>query len=129
MKPIDEASRLFVNNMVESAIRIGLIFILVWGTYHIVQPFILPVLWGAIIAVALNPVVNMLTHRIRSNRTVAATIVTIVSIVILIVPFAMISTSIYDGLMYFTNMATSGELKIGRQMLKSKNGRSLVNAF
>ena len=46
MKPIDEASRLFVNNMVESAIRIGLIFILVWGTYHIVQPFILPVLWG-----------------------------------------------------------------------------------
>lgn len=111
MKPIDEASRLFVNNMVESAIRIGLIFILVWGTYHIVQPFILPVLWGAIIAVALNPVVNMLTHRIRSNRAVAATIVTIVSIVILIVPFAMISTSIYDGLMFLTNMVTSGELK------------------
>ena len=57
MKPIDEASRVFVNNMVESAIRIGLIFILVWGTYHIVQPFILPVLWGAVIAVALNPLV------------------------------------------------------------------------
>ncbi|MGO2341543.1 AI-2E family transporter [Vibrio litoralis] len=111
MKPIDEASRVFVNNMVESAIRIGLIFILVWGTYHIVQPFILPVLWGAIIAVALNPLVNILTDRIRANRTVAATIVTVVSILILIVPFALISTSIYDGLMFLTNMATSGELK------------------
>ncbi|HBV77043.1 MULTISPECIES: AI-2E family transporter [Vibrio] len=111
MKSIDEASRIFVNNMVESAVRIGLIFILVWGTYHIVQPFILPVLWGAIIAVALNPVVNRLSDRIKGNRSVASSIVTLLSIFILVIPFAMISTSIYDGLMFLTNMATSGELK------------------
>lgn len=110
MKPIDEESRQFVNNMVESAIRIGLIFILVWGTFHIVRPFILPVLWGAIIAVALNPVVNMLSARIRGKRTLAATLVTVASIALLISPFAMISTSIYDGLMFLTDVVKSGQL-------------------
>lgn len=110
MKPIDESSRQFVNNMVESAIRIGLIFILVWGTFHIIKPFILPVLWGAIIAVALNPLVNMLSARINGKRTVAATIVTVLSILLLISPFAMISTSIYDGLIFLTEVVKSGQL-------------------
>lgn len=48
-------SKLFISNMVESAIRIGLIFVLLMFTYDIIRPFILPVIWGAIIAVALLP--------------------------------------------------------------------------
>ncbi|GAL34039.1 putative membrane protein [Vibrio maritimus] len=39
-------SKLFVNNMVESAIRIGLLVLLLSFTYDIIKPFIIPVLWG-----------------------------------------------------------------------------------
>lgn len=53
-------NKLFVNNMVESAIRIGLLVILLVWTYDIIKPFIIPVLWGAIIAVALMPLTDKL---------------------------------------------------------------------
>ena len=48
-------SKIFINNMLESFIRIGLLVILLVWTYDIIKPFIIPVLWGAIIAVALMP--------------------------------------------------------------------------
>lgn len=48
-------SKIFVNNMLESFIRIGLLVILLVWTYDIIKPFVIPVLWGAIIAVALMP--------------------------------------------------------------------------
>ena len=42
----------FVSNVVESALRVGLLFILAVWSYEIVKPFAIPVIWGAIIAVA-----------------------------------------------------------------------------
>ncbi len=40
-------SSVFINNMVESSIRIGLLFVLLIWTYDIIKPFIIPpVLWG-----------------------------------------------------------------------------------
>lgn len=39
-------SKLFISNMVESAIRIGLIFVLLMFTYDIIKPFILPLFGG-----------------------------------------------------------------------------------
>lgn len=110
MKPIDDSSRVFVNNVVEAFIRIGLIFVLVLGTYHIVQPFILPVLWGAIIAVALNPVVNILIDKLNLKRSTASSLVTIVCILLLFVPFIAITASIYEGLMGLIQTIGSGQL-------------------
>ncbi|MBD1572155.1 AI-2E family transporter [Vibrio sp. S17_S38] len=112
IKPIDDHDRRFVNNMVESAIRIGLIFILILGTYNIVQPFILPVLWGAIIAVALNPLTNTLIQYMRLKRSIAAILVITICIVLLIVPFGFISSSIYDALMKITDMVSSGTFTV-----------------
>ncbi len=61
-------SKLFISNMVESAIRIGLIFVLLMFTYDIIRPFILPVIWGAIIAVALLPLTKKLQRAYGGRR-------------------------------------------------------------
>ncbi len=62
-------SKLFISNMVESAIRIGLIFVLLMFTYDIIKPFILPVIWGgAIIAVALMPLTKKLERAYGGRR-------------------------------------------------------------
>ena len=42
----------FVRNMIESALRLGLLFILLLLAYDIIKPFINPIIWGAIIAMA-----------------------------------------------------------------------------
>ncbi|WP_162674608.1 AI-2E family transporter, partial [Vibrio variabilis] len=90
-------SKLFVNNMVESAIRIGLLVLLLSFTYDIIKPFIIPVLWGAIIAVALLPVTKKLERSLGGKRGLASMLVALIGISILVIPFVLVSGSIYDG--------------------------------
>ena len=52
--------RNFVHNMVESALRIGLILILLFWSYDIIRPFVIPIIWGGIIAIAAMPLINWL---------------------------------------------------------------------
>ncbi|EEZ40933.1 putative membrane protein [Photobacterium damselae subsp. damselae CIP 102761] len=105
-------NKLFVNNMVESAIRIGLLLVLIIWTYDIVKPFIIPVLWGAIIAVALMPLTDKLQAVFKGRRGLAATVIALVCIALLIAPFVMVSGSIYDGITHTMSVLQSGDIKI-----------------
>ncbi|HIF9159582.1 TPA: AI-2E family transporter [Photobacterium damselae] len=105
-------NKLFVNNMVESAIRIGLLLVLIIWTYDIVKPFIIPVLWGAIIAVALMPLTDRLQAVFKGRRGLAATVIALVCIALLIAPFVMVSGSIYDGITHTMSVLQSGDIKI-----------------
>lgn len=105
-------SSIFVNNMVESAIRIGLLFVLLVWTYDIIKPFIIPVLWGAIIAVALMPLTIKLANVLNGKRGLAATILALIGVALLVTPFVMASGSIYDGVARLTEVLQQGDVKI-----------------
>ena len=105
-------SKLFISNMVESAIRIGLIFVLLVFTYDIIRPFILPVIWGAIIAVALLPVTKRLQRAYGGRRGLAATTIALLGIALLVTPLVMVSGSIYDGATHALQVLQSGDVKI-----------------
>ncbi|MDV6252036.1 AI-2E family transporter [Vibrio sp. EA2] len=105
-------SKIFISNMVESAIRIGLIFVLFMFTYDIIKPFILPVIWGAIIAVALLPVTKRLQRAYGGRRGLAATTIALLGIALLVTPLVMVSGSIYDGATHALQVLQSGNVKI-----------------
>ncbi|MGD8171096.1 AI-2E family transporter [Vibrio sp. TRT 21S02] len=105
-------SKIFVSNMVESAIRIGLLVILLIFTYDIIKPFIIPVIWGAIIAVALMPLTLKIQALYRGRRGLAATTIAIIGIVLLVTPFVMVSNSIYDGISHTLSVLQSGQVSI-----------------
>ncbi|WP_028763089.1 AI-2E family transporter [Shewanella colwelliana] len=107
-----EQSKLFVNNMTESAIKIGLLLVLLFWTYDIVRPFVIPVLWGAIIAVALMPVTQKLERMLKGRRGLAATVLTLVGIILLITPVVVVSGSIFEGVTRTLEVLQSGEVKI-----------------
>jgi predicted PurR-regulated permease PerM len=90
----DEA---FVNNMVESALRIGLLFLLAFWAYSIVKPFVIPIVWGAIIAVALMPAVQKLSTALGGRHGLAATLLTLVSLAVLIVPTVIVTDSLVES--------------------------------
>ena len=114
-KQIDKhQSKVFVNNMIESAIRIGLLFVLVVGTYDIIKPFIVPVLWGAIIAVALMPLAVRLERLLNGKRGLAATLLAIIGIILLVTPFVIVSGSIYEGGVWLTEVVQEGSVTIPR---------------
>jgi len=87
----------FVNNMVESALRIGLIFLLLIWTYAIVKPFVIPIVWGAIIAVALMPAAQKLRALLGDRPTLAATLLTLVCLAVLIVPTIIVTESLVES--------------------------------
>ncbi|WP_319534633.1 AI-2E family transporter [uncultured Vibrio sp.] len=105
-------SKIFISNMVESAIRIGLIFVLFMFTYDIIRPFILPVIWGAIIAVALLPVTKRLQRAYGGRRGLAATTIALLGIALLVTPLVMVSGSIYDGATHALQVLQNGDVKI-----------------
>ena len=45
----------FVSNALEATIRIGVLILLAAWCFDIVKPFIIPIVWGIIIAVSIYP--------------------------------------------------------------------------
>ncbi|GIU07756.1 MULTISPECIES: AI-2E family transporter [unclassified Shewanella] len=105
-------SKLFINNMMESAIRIGLLFMLLVWTFDIIKPFVIPVLWGAIIAVALMPMTQKLERALKGRRGLAATILALAGIILLIAPFWIVSSSIFEGVTHIVAVMQAGDIKI-----------------
>ena len=102
----------FINNMVESALRIGLILILVIWSYDIVRPFVIPIIWGAIIAVALMPVARMLAKLLGGRQSLAVTLLTLFSIAALVWPTIIISESLVGSAKNLAAMFQDGTVDI-----------------
>ncbi len=88
--------KIMVNSMVESAIRIGLLFILLIWTFDIVRPFIIPIVWGGIIAIVLMPATLRLKQALGGRQKTAATLITLLSITAVIVPTVILSGSMLE---------------------------------
>ena len=97
-----EEDGIFVRRSVEAAIRIGLMAGLVWWCFRIVSPFVMPVLWAIILAVALFPVFRWLKSKLGERGGLAATVLTLVALALLIVPIVMLSTSTIESVQTLT---------------------------
>jgi len=104
--------RQFVRNMLESALRIGLVFILLVMTYDIISPFVVPLLWGGIIAIAVFPLVKLLEPRVGGRRGLASTIVTLFFIVLLVAPCFMVTESLLGSVKSISANLNDGGLQI-----------------
>ncbi|QDF74256.1 MULTISPECIES: AI-2E family transporter [Shewanella] len=126
-------SKQFISNMTESAIRIGLLAILVIWTYDIVRPFLVPALWGGIIAVALMPLTHRLERLFKGRRGLAATVVALIGIALLVTPFVVVSGSIFDGVSTTLKVVQSGEINLPEPTQRVADipiiGQSLFDAW
>lgn len=81
---------------IETVIRLGLIFLIVAWCFQIIQPFIIFVIWGVVIAVAIYPLYSKLTNMLGGRSKLAATIYTLLALALLIGPSVMVSNSLID---------------------------------
>jgi len=103
---------LFVRNMIESALRIGFLLVLLTLAYDIVRPFLTPILWGAIIAMAAFPMVKWLQPKLGGRRGLAATLVTLFFVLALVIPAWSVMDVTVGGLKKSAAALEAGELKI-----------------
>jgi len=98
----------FLRRSVEASIRIGLVVLLTAWCFQIVRPFIEPIVWASIIAVAAHPTCLRLERALGGRRKVAAALFTLLIMTLLIIPTAMLTGTLIEGA-----QELSGELRDG----------------
>ena len=86
--------------------------ILALACYQIVKPFIIPVVWGMIIAVAVYPGFVRLRAALGGRNRLAATLVTVLGLVVLVLPTAMLSDTMVAGARDLRKAVNEGSLDV-----------------
>jgi predicted PurR-regulated permease PerM len=81
----------------ELAIRLGCLALLLYWTFTLVEPFISIVIWGVIIAVALYPFFQWTVRVLGGREILAATLVTIFSLMVVIGPATWLTLDLIDS--------------------------------
>ena len=104
--------KLFVRNMVEAALRIGLIFVLLILTYDIIKPFLIPIVWGGIIAIAAFPLNRRLESLLGGRRGLAAILLTLLFILVLVLPAYQVTESLLQAAKSVSSRLADKEFQI-----------------
>ena len=80
--------------------------------FQIIKPFIVPVLWGVIIAVATHPAYARLEGMCGGRRKTASAVFAIGALALLLVPTFSLSGTLVDGAQELYESVHSGELQV-----------------
>jgi predicted PurR-regulated permease PerM len=93
----DSDDERFLSRAVEATIRVGLLLALLAWCFAIVRPFVIPVAWGVVIAVAVHPAHRWLRQRLGDRGRLSAVALTVLGLALLIVPAVMLSSTLVEG--------------------------------
>ena len=102
----------FVNRALEATIRIGLVALLVAWCFQIVRPFVIPVFWGMIIAVASYPGYRRLEEWLGGRGFLAATLFAIIGLLLLIGPTVLLAGTLVDSAHGLAGDLSGGTFKL-----------------
>jgi predicted PurR-regulated permease PerM len=84
--------------LVDTILRIVVLFGLIAWCIGIILPFLEPVIWGAIIAVALHPLFTMVKRWMGNRNMLTGVLLTLLILVILLLPTAWVIKSLVEGI-------------------------------
>jgi predicted PurR-regulated permease PerM len=93
-RPSPATDPVFLSRIVEATVRVGVLVVLVAWCLQIVWPFLVPLIWGVIIAIAAYPAYHGLQVALGGRRTLAATIFTLLALGLLIGPTILLATTL-----------------------------------
>ncbi|MGY3571335.1 AI-2E family transporter [Vibrio sp. SCSIO 43135] len=87
----------FSRNAIDAAIKIAVVAILVYWCFSILRPFLMLVVWGAIIATALYPVALSIHKRTGLSKGKASALLSFIGVLLLLIPLVALSSGIYTS--------------------------------
>jgi predicted PurR-regulated permease PerM len=102
----------YTGPAIDIAIRIGVIALLIALCFMILRPFISPVLWGAILAIALYPACRRISGVLGGRVKLASAIITAVMLLGIILPAIQMAGSLVVGTKYINERIQHGEIKV-----------------
>lgn len=107
-----ETDKIAFHRVVETIIRVAAIAMLAIYCFQIVRPFVIPVVWGVIIAVAAHPGFLLLRAALGGRNTMAAILFTVLGAVVLVTPTVMLSDTMVVGARDLKQAVNEGTLDI-----------------
>ena len=107
-----EEDKVFQRRVMDAAISIALLAGLVLWCFNIMRPFIMPVLWGAIMAVAIYPLYVKAYTAFGGRQKLTATLITVFTLALLITPTVMLSGSMIESSKTLASDIEAGTLTI-----------------
>ncbi len=98
--------------LTDTILRIVLLFLLIAWCIGIILPFIEPVIWGAIIAVALHPFFLMVKRWVGNRNILAGVLLTLLILVIFLLPTAWLLKLLIGGIQSLTSQLRDQTLVI-----------------
>lgn len=109
---INELKEKLVTQNIITYLKTALVFLIIYACFLIFKPFMLPVIWGVILAVALYPVHLYLSKKFNSNTGLSATVITIFVIAIIIVPVVIFTGSLVDSIKELADQFREGTITV-----------------
>ncbi|MCU0834345.1 MAG: AI-2E family transporter [Chromatiaceae bacterium] len=100
------------SRAVETAIRIGLLALLAAWCYQIVAPFLVPIVWGVIIAVAGYPAYLRLRDWLDGREIAAAVVFSLLLLVAILAPAALLSGTLVEGAQGLVEQFQEGSIRV-----------------
>ena len=100
------------NDVIQIAIRLGLLAFLIYWSFVLLRPFIPILAWAVVLGVALNPVFDWLSAHLGHRPNAAAFITTIVVLVVFLGPATWLGIGLVEGLRTISDQLTTGDIEI-----------------
>ena len=110
MSPADTSGTARV--VTDVAVRLGVLFLILWLCFRVLAPFLETVLWAVIIAVAADRPFEKACAALGGRRKLVATAVVTVVLVALVLPAVLLTETLVSGSSGFAEQVASGELRI-----------------
>ncbi len=102
----------YMNRSVSTVLRIGFVALLIVLSYWILKPFLIPVLWGIIVATGIYPVHVKLSAVFGDRKKLSAIVLTLLAIALLVVPSIFFTNSTIDTVKELVADIEAGTLAI-----------------
>src|SRR5215218_8397178 len=106
---------------IQLAIRLGLLAFLIYWTFILIEPFIPILAWSIVLTVALYGPFRWLSDRLGDRPTLAAVVITILSLAIIFGPVIWLGLGFAAWLRGFAGQVASGTLVIPSPPAEVKN--------
>jgi len=109
--PVEIEDRI-ASRLLEVLIRAGLIIALVLLCTRIFAPFLTTMAWSIILAVSMYPLHQRIARRVRGKQGLAATLLIVLTILVIVAPTAVLMNSLGDSVRGFVEGVREGTLTI-----------------
>ena len=108
--PTENHSQL--RRTIETGLRFVLVLLLIYWCFEIAQPFLQPIVWGIVLAIATQPVYAAIRHGLKGREGLAAAVLVVAALAILIVPAVMLTTNVVESATSLSHKLEAGALEV-----------------